>query len=237
MNREYHRWFSPNLGREMELLIFGHAGEPVLIFPTSMGRFYEFEDRGLVDPLAGRIERGEIQLFCVDSVDRESWYAREHRPADRVARHLAYERYLLDEVLPLIRSHVPWDDQRIIVTGCSLGAFHAAELAFRHPDVVKRLVALSGKYDNSSFMSGYSDSETYLTNPLAFLPNLSDAAQLEALRHMDIVVVSGSTDPHIAEARHLSKVLWERGVPNKLDVWEGWMHDWPYWEAMYEKHL
>ena len=63
----------------MELLVFGHAGMPVLVFPTSGGRFFEFEDRGMVAALAGRIDAGELQLFCVDSVDRESWYNRADR--------------------------------------------------------------------------------------------------------------------------------------------------------------
>ena len=73
MKREYHKWSSPALGREMELLVFGHTGVPVLVFPTSGGRFYEFEDRGLVGALGGKIDNGEIQLYCVDSVDMESW--------------------------------------------------------------------------------------------------------------------------------------------------------------------
>ncbi|PJF27694.1 MAG: esterase, partial [Phototrophicales bacterium] len=33
MHREYHRWHSPSLDRSMELLIFGHAGARVIIFP------------------------------------------------------------------------------------------------------------------------------------------------------------------------------------------------------------
>jgi hypothetical protein len=69
MNREYHKWRSSRLGREMELLVFGHAGLPVLVFPTSGGRFYEFEDRGMIAALAGKIDAGQLQLFCVDSVD------------------------------------------------------------------------------------------------------------------------------------------------------------------------
>jgi len=42
MNREYHRWFSPALNRDMEMLIFGHAGARVLVFPTSLGKYYEW---------------------------------------------------------------------------------------------------------------------------------------------------------------------------------------------------
>jgi esterase/lipase superfamily enzyme len=238
MNREYHKWYSSRLERDMELLVFGHAGQPVVVFPTSMGRFYEYEDRSMVGALADRIEPGWLQLCCVDSVDGESWYNRRAPPSWRVARHLQYEQYILEEVLPLMRSKVPAGaDNRMVTTGCSLGAFHAALLAFRHPQVVNRMIALSGKYENSSFLNGYSDTETYLTNPLAFLPGLSDPRYLDPLRAMDIVIVTGSTDPHVHEARALSQILWRIEVSNTLDVWDGWVHDWPYWHQMIRKYL
>src|ERR1700761_2771380 len=35
MNREYHKWWSQRLGRDMELLVFGHSGVPAIVFPTS----------------------------------------------------------------------------------------------------------------------------------------------------------------------------------------------------------
>lgn len=43
MNREHHRWYSPSLGRDMDLLVFGHAGARLLVFPTSKGKFYEWK--------------------------------------------------------------------------------------------------------------------------------------------------------------------------------------------------
>ena len=49
LNREYHKWFSPALGREMELLVFGHGGSPLVVFPTSMGRFFDYENRHMID--------------------------------------------------------------------------------------------------------------------------------------------------------------------------------------------
>lgn len=238
MNREYHRWYSERLGHDMELLVFGHSGPVALVFPTSMGRFYELEDRGLVSCLAPRIEQGNLQLVCVDSVDAESWYHSTAHPHDRLQRHLQYEGYIVEEVLPLARSRIPdGADQRVIALGCSLGAFHAALLAFRYPGLVSQLLAISGKYDNSSFLDGYTDPDTYFTNPLAFLPGLRDDVLLGALRSMHIVLVTGSADPHVEEARQLSTVLWEDGVPNTLDVWDGWLHDWPYWQAMVTKYL
>lgn len=48
MNREYHRWYNPRLNRDMELLIFGHGGAKVLVFPTRSGRFHEYEDLRIV---------------------------------------------------------------------------------------------------------------------------------------------------------------------------------------------
>ena len=91
MHREHQRWHSPSLGRDMDLLIFGHAGARVLVFPTSMGRFFEWEDRGMMVALGEHLDKGWLQLYCVDSVDAESWYAKQIHPADRARRHEAYE--------------------------------------------------------------------------------------------------------------------------------------------------
>src|SRR5438270_1332685 len=104
MNREYHKSYSRELHRDMELLIFGSGGQPVLIFPTSMGRFFDYENRGMVGVIAPKIESGQLQLFCLDSVDSESWYNKAVQPRERVRRHIAYERYLINELLPSIRS-------------------------------------------------------------------------------------------------------------------------------------
>src|SRR5579859_537621 len=112
----------------MELLVFGHAGLPVIVFPTSGGRFFEFEDRGLIGSMAGRIEAGQLQFFCVDSVDMESWYNRQAPPRWRIARHLQYEDYLLGEVVPMIRERGRDSnrDPRLVALGCSFGGYHAA---------------------------------------------------------------------------------------------------------------
>jgi len=64
----------------MELLVFGDRGAPVLVFPTSMGRFYQWEDFGLVSHMAPRIEAGWVQLWCVDSIDGESFYNKAAAP-------------------------------------------------------------------------------------------------------------------------------------------------------------
>jgi esterase/lipase superfamily enzyme len=69
MHREYHKGYSHELHRDMEYLVFGNAGKPLLVFPTSMGKFFEYEDRGMIGVLAPKIDRGELQVFCPDAVD------------------------------------------------------------------------------------------------------------------------------------------------------------------------
>src|SRR6059036_1342145 len=136
MQRDYIKEFRHSLGREMELLRFGHGGRPLLVFPTSMGRFYQWEDFGLVGAISDFIEAGAVQLVCVDSVDGESWYAKDRPPADRVRRHLQYEAYILNEILPRLPGTA-------IACGTSFGALHAVLLAARHPSRVGGFIALS----------------------------------------------------------------------------------------------
>ncbi len=127
MNREYHKGYSSELHRDMELLVFGHAGTPLLVFPTSQGRFFEYEDRGMIGVLAPKIDAGEVQVFCPDAVDSESWYNKSVHPRVRVLRHLQYERYILHEMLPFLR----WKNNayRLAVTGCSFGGYHAVNFS------------------------------------------------------------------------------------------------------------
>lgn len=229
-NRAHHRWHSPSLGREMELLVFGRAGARVLVFPTSMGRFYQWEDFGMVDALGEHLHRGWIQLFCLDSVDEESWYNRAIHPSDRARRHLQYEGYVLTEVLPFTRETNP--DPFLIVTGASFGAYHAVNLAFRHPHLVGRVVGMSGLYDIKELTGGYEDELVYRNDPSHFMSRERDPGRLEALRNTDIILATGRDDAHRPNNEHLSGVLWDKGIWHALRIWDGWAHDWPYWQEM-----
>jgi esterase/lipase superfamily enzyme len=235
MNRAYQKWWSPALERDMELLVFGDKGTPVLVFPTSMGRFYQWEDFGLVGHMAPRLEAGWLQLWCVDSVDGESFYNKAIGPQDRARRHLAYERYLIEEVLPAIRAANPVD--YLIVTGSSFGAFHALALVTRRPGIARKAVGMSGAYDAARWLDGDRDGECYFVNPLAFLPNLNDERYLGPLRDTEIVIATGHDDPNVDQSKRLASVLQGKGVPAALHVWDGWAHDWPYWREMVDMYI
>lgn len=235
MNREYHRWFSPSLQRDMELLVFGHAGPRMLVFPTSLGKYYEWEDRGMVTALADHIGRGELQIFCLDSDDANGWYARQSHPADKARRHVAYERYITDEVLPLV--YAKNDTPYMIVAGASWGAYHAANLALRHPDKVNRMIGLSGLYDVRRFTHGWSDDNTYLNNPIEFILHEHDPDRLGQLRRLDIILATGHDDPNRTATEELASILWRKGIWNALRIWDGWAHDWPWWRQMIRQYI
>jgi esterase/lipase superfamily enzyme len=235
MHRSYHRWYSPTLNRDMELLVFGHYGAPVLVFPTSKGKFYEYEDRGMVGALREHLERGWIQLYCVDSIDEESWYCEWAHPSGRVYRHVQYDHYVYDEVLPFI--HGQNGNTFIMTTGCSFGAYHAVNFALRHPEVIRRTIGLSGLYDMRSFMGGYSDDNFYFNNPVDFTANLHDGHQLWMLKQQDIILAIGKDDRARWSNERLSENLWRAGVGNALRLWDGWAHDWPYWLQMIQRYI
>jgi esterase/lipase superfamily enzyme len=236
MHREYQSWNSPALGRKMEVLIFGHGGTPLVVFPTSMGRFYDYENRNMIDAVRERYETGKLQAFCVDSVDTESWYNKAVPPRARVERHAKYEQYLLTELLPFVRSRnrAP----RVTVTGCSFGGYHSANLAFRHPHLVDGMYSFGGAFDIHQFLDGYYDQDSYFHCPPDFLPNLTDARILAEIQRMRIVLAAGENDICLGENVRLSNVLRAKGIGHELDIWgHGAGHDWPWWEQMATKYF
>jgi esterase/lipase superfamily enzyme len=229
MRRNYESWLSPALGRRMELLWFGCGGYPVIFFPTSMGSFYQYEDMKTVEHLAEKVDAGYLQLVCVDSVDDESWYNEHAPPAARGARHEQYDAYLRDELVPFIQTRAQREE--VGTFGCSFGAYHAANLAGRHPDVVTKAVCFSGLYDIHRFLDGYWDAVDYFNCPTAYIPNM-DADWTHRLARIDWVIATGEHDSLANENRNFSNLLWAKGIPNHTEIWPGvFGHDWPFWNA------
>lgn len=236
MHREYTKWWSPSLGRDMEMLVFGHAGTPVLAFPSSMGRFHEWEDFGMVAALAHQLTHGHNRLFCVDSVDAESFYNREAAPYVRIIRHRQYEAYLLNEVLPFVRHRT--GHGFVIAAGASFGAYHAANVVLKHPWQFGKLIALSGAFDIRTFFGGFYDANLYFNNPVDYLPGLSDPAVLDALRRTQLIFTTGTYDPCRDANYRLSHLLHAKAIPHTLEELHGaFGHDWPWWRDLIRKYV
>lgn len=240
MTREYFKWHSTFLKRDMELLVFGHAGIPVLFFPTRTARFYDYENWGVVEAVQDKITAGQLQLICVDSVDLESFYA--HKPVEeKMRRHRQYEYYILYEVLPFIRKQ---NTNPLTAAGCSFGGYHAVNIAFRYPDFFAKVVSMSARFDltlsNEKFadlLDGKFNDDIYLNMPSMYIPNLTDEGLLSKIRKLDITLVIGELDPFLENNKQLSQALTEKHVKHNLYIWHEEAHRARYWRKMVQLYL
>jgi len=236
MQTEYHKWHSPSLGHEMELKVYGYYGKPVIAFPAQGGRFYDFENFGMVGSISPQIEAGQIKLFCVDSIDSQSWANQAAHPADRARRHQDYDRYITTEVTPFVRQHCGGIVQKLIVTGASMGGYHAVNFFFRHPDIIDTTIALSGVYRLNMFVGDYMDENVYFNSPIDYLPSLNDPWYLDQYCESNIIICCGQgawEDEMLADTHTMQEILTAKEIPHWVDFW-GYdvNHDWPWWQKM-----
>ena len=241
MQVEYHRWYSPILGHDLELKVYGWYGKPVIYFPAQEGRYYDYENFGMAETMRPFIEDGRIKVFAVDGIDWQTWANSGAHPADRARRHEDYDRYITQEVAPFIRQHCGDTDQKFLATGVSMGAYHAANFFFRHPDVFDALIAVSGLYGLNYFIGDYMDDQVYFNSPLAYLTNMGDSWYLDQYRQSQIVVVVGQgawEDQMLADTRELERILNSKNIPAWVDYWGHEVnHDWPWWHKMMPYYL
>ncbi|MDB6095159.1 MAG: putative esterase [Verrucomicrobia bacterium] len=235
MKEEHIRWYTPHLSRDFDMLTFGHAGWPVIAFPTSLGRYYQNKDFHLIDSVAHLVDAGRVKIYCPDGIDEQSWYNQSIHPADRVRTHMAYENVILHDVVPFAQRDT--GRHKVCVTGASFGGYHAANFAFRHPDVVGYMISLSGSFDIRSFLDGYYDDNCYFNNPVDYLPALTDYGLLSQIQNLGIVLGTGDWDSCRPRNLELSAILNSKGIPHFLDdrKWSG--HDWNYWRDMFPQYL
>ncbi len=97
-------WFSHNLGMEMPLVAYGHAGIPLLMFPTAAADYLEYERFLLVDVIQPFIEQGLLRAYSINSVNRYSLLNDKASPQWKAELLSRYDHYIMEEVLPLIRN-------------------------------------------------------------------------------------------------------------------------------------
>jgi esterase/lipase superfamily enzyme len=236
---EHHDWHSSRLGRGMGIQVYGHYGSPLLVFPTSGGDEYEYAGQGMIAALAHHIDAGRVKFYCVNSVNNQSWYDKGAHPRHRSYVQAMYDAYIAHEVVPFVYDHCRTPGVPITTTGASFGAYHAANTLFKHPDVFRRCLCLSGVYDIRRYMDGDYDDNFYFNNPVDYLASLSDPWYLHHLAQDDIRLVTG-TGPweDSGSTYRLSEVLRARGINHSVDNWgpEGG-HDWPFWKRQMNEYI
>ena len=74
MHERYIRWYTPWISRDFEMLIFGNGGGlPLILFPTSFGRYFQNKDFGLVGAVADFVDAGKVTVYGPDSMDLDSF--------------------------------------------------------------------------------------------------------------------------------------------------------------------
>lgn len=240
MHFEQRHHYSSQLGREMYFNVYGHAGKPIIVFPSSGGSPHEYADFGMIDAARWFIDQGKIRFFCPDSIDKESWLAEGKSAHDKAQAHNAYDRYIISEFIPLVKFETGWYDA-MGVTGCSMGAYHAVNFTLRHPDVFDMCIALSGIYDARFFTGDYDDLLVYQNSPTDYLWNLEDPWFLDRIRQADIIVCTGQgawEEDSVRDTRKLQDAFWHKNISAWFDYWGHDVdHDWPWWRVQLPYYL
>lgn len=230
-------WWSERLETEFRLVRWGNVGRPVLLFPTAGGDAEEVERMGLVGACASLMQEGRVKLYSVDSIAGRAWLDKAN-PIHAAWLQNQFDAAIRWEAVPAIRSDCHSETVRVITAGASIGAYNAVEVLTRHPDAFDAAVAMSGTFDLSPWLQDRWVDDFYFSSPLHWLPNVDDGWQLAQLRERSVVIATGTGDwENPGESWRLANVLGGRGIPNRVDEWEGWPHDWHTWRAMLPEYL
>ncbi|MGM9796404.1 MAG: esterase family protein [Parabacteroides sp.] len=231
MKVRYNKQYSQALDRYMEYKIYGEVGRPVLAFSSQDGHYYDYENFGMIDVLMPFIESGRIRVICADSIDAETWSDTSGDPCRRIQRQEQWYHYIADELIPVVRLY---EGEKLIVTGCSMGGYHAGNFFFRRPELFDTLIALSGLYQADFFFGNYHDKLVYDNSPQDFLPNMpADHPYLALYRQKRIILCVGQgawEEDQLNSTRQMDRILREKQVPAWVDYW-GYdvSHDWEWW--------
>jgi esterase/lipase superfamily enzyme len=224
-------------------IAYGDWGRPLLVFPSEQGRPEDYESNGMIDAIAGLIDGGRVKVYCVESFDDWSWADRTVPLEERARRHGAYEHWIVDHVVPWIHDDCGGAAE-IATTGCSLGAYHAANFALRRADLFPLALCFSGVYDVAWMHAwGERGDATYFNNPMDYVPHLG-GGHLDWLRErVSLLLVCGrgrweDTTGALESSLAFADLLAGKGLRYELDLW-GYdvAHDWPSWRAQVAHHL
>jgi esterase/lipase superfamily enzyme len=232
-------WHSHRLAQEVDVVRYGHGGQPVLLFPTAGGDAEECERFLMMKVLAPLLREGRIRIYSCDSVAGRTWIDGKSSGAKRARMQNLFDDFVYKELVPAIRSDSGKNDVEVISAGASIGAFNALAAVCRHPDVFRAAVCMSGTYDLTRWMGGDHNEDFHFCSPLHFVPFLPDAEHLAQLRRRLVILPTGEGRWEAPwESWRVARVLGARGVPNRVDPWGNeWDHDWVTWRAMLPQYL
>lgn len=216
MKEEYHKWNSYHFDKEFEMLVFGHSGYPVIIFPDAGRKYFDVKNLSLIESCKNLLESGHIKIYCPDTHDNFSWLNYSIEPVNRIRNYLLYEKVVLYDIIEFAKYESGFD--KTALCGYGFGAFHALNIGCKHPDKCGYIFCLNGKFDVRPHIFGYYDEDIYFNNPVDYLPNLADEYYLNAFRSMGIVLGVNRNSSNFSESKLMSEILNRLEVPHWFDT-------------------
>lgn len=207
-----------------------------MAFPTRGESCEQWEAKGMTDAISLQLDEEFNQLFCVDSVDQESFLNESIDASKRIRRHIQYESFILDEVIPFIRQIN--NIEYLIIAGVDLGGYHAINMALKYPKQFGKSIGISGIYDMKHFLDEFYDDNVYYNNPVDYMPNLNKQDLLNQIREVDYRLVSFTNDLRKEEAEKMSNILRMKFIEHELDIWDiEENEEWELWKQMLKTHI
>ena len=222
MHREQHHWFSPRLGREMNILVYGHYGQPIVVFPTSGGDEREYAGQGMIDALGHHIEAGRVKFYCVNSMNNESWYDKQAHPRHRSWVQSMYDAYIAHEVAPFIQSHCQTTGHRHHHHRRVVRRLPRGQHAPQAPAPLPPLPGAVGRVRHPQVHGRRLRRQLLLQQPGRLRRRLTDPHILRLLHQCDIRLATGTGPTRTAGrptawptccARAASRTRWTTGAP------------------------
>lgn len=247
MDIQYKKEYSYRLMRDMEFKVYGHGGQPILFFPCQNGRFYDFENFGMLESCRSYLDEGKMQLFTVDTIDAETWSKEDGDPVRRINLHEKWFQYVTEELVPqMIRinqeGQAAYENSGIIAMGFSMGGYHSTNFFLRRPDIFSGNLSLSGLFEASYFFHGFMNPLVYHNSPCDYLRNMRldhpYVAMYNARKHVICMGQGAWEDEMVSSARKLEAIMKEKGIHAWFDYW-GYdvSHDWYWWKKQLEYFL
>jgi S-formylglutathione hydrolase len=160
------------------------------------------------------------------------------------AKHFAMESFIVDDLIPMVRSAFPADPVRLGISGHSMGGHGALTLALRHTDLFSSVSAFAPIASPMNCPWGEKAFTAYLGNDRAAWRR-HDACELlrEGLAHGyfdDILVDQGLADPFLAEQLKpelLEQACQDAGQKLTLRMHHGYDHSYFFMASFIDQHV
>ncbi len=235
LKEEYHKWHSQYFEHEFEMLVFGHDGFPVIVFPTLNGTFFELKDNGIVESVSNLLDAGKIKIYCPQSIDYLTWNNFSIAPVDRAKSYTGYENVALFDIINFAVHETSME--KVALAGFDFGAYHALNISLKHPDKVDHLICIDGLFDIKKFINNYYDDNCYFNNPPDYLPGLNDVWYLDHIRNMKIVFASAETNENIEQGKRISKLLNSKNVNHLFEIYSEYGSNLKVCKQYFSKYL